>query len=217
MHAACRQRAHEHAHSVQVYLLADTTFDSTAVDEVAAEHVDTDCIIHYGHATLAPVRRIPTYFVFPRAEASVEAIVQQARQMLEHGNAAAAAAAAPLVVLLDLAYVHLRGAIAYGLKVRTLQHSFCGPCCRVLTPSDKAAVEFATSTHQHPCASCSGLRAGRQRRSVRCRSQGGCSRHIWRSCCSGALWRSLVCRCSGACPRSSALLSVQFCETWGAS
>ena len=36
------------------YILADTTFGSTDVDEIAAEHGEADFIVHYGRATLNP-------------------------------------------------------------------------------------------------------------------------------------------------------------------
>jgi diphthamide biosynthesis enzyme Dph1/Dph2-like protein len=172
--------------SVQVYLLADTTFDSTAVDEVAAEHVDADCIIHYGHATLAPVRRIPTYFVLPRAEASAEAVVQQARRVLQRGDAASTPAA-PLVVLLDLAYVHLRGAIADGLKVCSLARDLAVlHNVQSVTPPDDAADGHPTPRHRHMRTACCG-HAGRQRRSIRRGGKGARPCCVRRSCCSSTL------------------------------
>ncbi|KAL1130670.1 hypothetical protein AAG570_011912 [Ranatra chinensis] len=42
-------------------------FFSCCVDEVAAEHVKADAIIHYGHACLSPVTRLPVLYVFPKA------------------------------------------------------------------------------------------------------------------------------------------------------
>ncbi|KAG8961794.1 Diphthamide biosynthesis protein 2 [Tulasnella sp. 419] len=36
----------------QIYVLADTTYGSCCVDEVAAQHVDADVVVHYGHACL---------------------------------------------------------------------------------------------------------------------------------------------------------------------
>ncbi|KAG8906945.1 Diphthamide biosynthesis protein 2 [Tulasnella sp. 403] len=43
----------------EVYILADTTYGSCCVDEVAAQHVDADVIVHYGHACLSPTSRLP--------------------------------------------------------------------------------------------------------------------------------------------------------------
>lgn len=39
---------------IHVYILADTSYGSCCVDEVAAEHVMADLIVHYGRACLSP-------------------------------------------------------------------------------------------------------------------------------------------------------------------
>jgi len=38
---------------IHLYVLADTSYGSCCVDEVAAEHVDSKLIIHYGHSCLS--------------------------------------------------------------------------------------------------------------------------------------------------------------------
>ena len=40
--------------SVQFFVLADTSYGSCCVDEVAAEHVDSDAVVHFGDACLSP-------------------------------------------------------------------------------------------------------------------------------------------------------------------
>ena len=37
-----------------IFILADTSYGSCCVDEVAAEHVGADLIIHYGRSCLSP-------------------------------------------------------------------------------------------------------------------------------------------------------------------
>jgi len=37
-----------------LYILADTSYGSCCVDEVAAAHVQADVIVHYGHACMSP-------------------------------------------------------------------------------------------------------------------------------------------------------------------
>lgn len=37
-----------------VQILADTNYGSCCVDEVAAEHMSADAIVHYGRACLSP-------------------------------------------------------------------------------------------------------------------------------------------------------------------
>lgn len=47
-------------------ILADTSYGSCCVDEIAAEHVDTDVVVHYGRACLSPTARLPVVHVFTR-------------------------------------------------------------------------------------------------------------------------------------------------------
>lgn len=50
--------------SGQVFVLGDTSFGSCCVDEIAAEHVSADAIIHFGHSCLSPTKRLPVLYVF---------------------------------------------------------------------------------------------------------------------------------------------------------
>ena len=49
---------------VRLYILADTSYGSCCVDEIAAEHVNADVIVHYGRACLSPTARIPVIHIF---------------------------------------------------------------------------------------------------------------------------------------------------------
>jgi len=46
------------------YILADTSYGSCCVDEIAAEHVDSEVIVHYGRSCLSPTSRLPIIHVF---------------------------------------------------------------------------------------------------------------------------------------------------------
>ncbi|XP_051867897.1 2-(3-amino-3-carboxypropyl)histidine synthase subunit 2 [Pristis pectinata] len=50
--------------STKIFILGDTSYGSCCVDEVAAEHLEADSIIHYGRACLSPTRRLPVMYVF---------------------------------------------------------------------------------------------------------------------------------------------------------
>lgn len=39
-------------------------FYSCCVDEIAAEHISADGIIHFGHACLSPTQRLPVLYIF---------------------------------------------------------------------------------------------------------------------------------------------------------
>lgn len=47
-----------------LFVLADTSYGSCCVDEVAAAHANADGVIHFGHACLSKVARIPVLYVF---------------------------------------------------------------------------------------------------------------------------------------------------------
>ncbi|KAF4624870.1 hypothetical protein G7Y89_g13299 [Cudoniella acicularis] len=48
----------------RLYILADTSYGSCCVDEIAAEHVDAQVVVHYGRACLSPTARLPVIYVF---------------------------------------------------------------------------------------------------------------------------------------------------------
>uniref|UniRef100_A0A182K789 2-(3-amino-3-carboxypropyl)histidine synthase subunit 2 n=1 Tax=Anopheles christyi TaxID=43041 RepID=A0A182K789_9DIPT len=47
-----------------LFVLADTSYGSCCVDEIAAAHANADGIVHFGHACLSKVARIPVLYVF---------------------------------------------------------------------------------------------------------------------------------------------------------
>ncbi|MCJ1245064.1 Diphthamide biosynthesis protein 2 [Trapelia coarctata] len=48
----------------RLYILADTSYGACCVDEIAAEHVSADVVVHYGRACLSPTARLPVVHVF---------------------------------------------------------------------------------------------------------------------------------------------------------
>jgi diphthamide biosynthesis protein 2 len=48
----------------RLFILADTSYGACCVDEVAAEHVDADVVVHYGRSCLSPPSRLPVVYVF---------------------------------------------------------------------------------------------------------------------------------------------------------
>lgn len=48
----------------ELYVLADTSYGSCCVDEVAASHVNADAMVHYGHACMSKTYRLPVIYVF---------------------------------------------------------------------------------------------------------------------------------------------------------
>lgn len=50
--------------AVRLYILADTSYGACCVDEIAAQHINADVVVHYGRACLSPTARIPVIHIF---------------------------------------------------------------------------------------------------------------------------------------------------------
>ncbi|KAL0034135.1 hypothetical protein WJX79_011070 [Trebouxia sp. C0005] len=64
----------------QVSILADTSYNSLSVDEVAAQHAQADCVVHYGRASMSPLSCLPAYFVFGQQPLEVQEHIKQLQQ-----------------------------------------------------------------------------------------------------------------------------------------
>ncbi|KAI9672409.1 MAG: Diphthamide biosynthesis protein 2 [Trizodia sp. TS-e1964] len=64
----------------KLYVLADTSYGSCCVDEVAAEHVDADVVVHYGKACLSPTARLPVIYIFTNRKLKVDHIIQSFKE-----------------------------------------------------------------------------------------------------------------------------------------
>ncbi|KAE8384838.1 putative diphthamide synthesis protein-domain-containing protein [Aspergillus alliaceus] len=62
--------------SPKLYILADTSYGTCCVDEVAAEHVDADVVIHYGRSCLSPTSRLPVIYVFTHKPLPIDPVVR---------------------------------------------------------------------------------------------------------------------------------------------
>jgi diphthamide biosynthesis protein 2 len=59
----------------RLYILADTSYGACCVDEIAAEHVDAEVVVHYGRSCLSPTARLPVIYVFTSRELDIEDVV----------------------------------------------------------------------------------------------------------------------------------------------
>ncbi|KAK4989173.1 Diphthamide biosynthesis protein 2 [Elasticomyces elasticus] len=57
-------------------ILADTSYGACCVDEIAAEHVDADVVVHYGRSCLSPTARLPVIYVFTTRPLDLDAVAQ---------------------------------------------------------------------------------------------------------------------------------------------
>lgn len=91
-----------------VFILGDTSYGECCVDEVAAQHLDADIVVHYGNACLSPTRALPVLYVFHSSFVSESHY--SSRDLLKHAREALSMApdAKRLVVLFD---VELHGVV----------------------------------------------------------------------------------------------------------
>ncbi|KAL2208281.1 diphthamide biosynthesis protein [Sarocladium strictum] len=61
----------------RIYVLADTSYSSCCVDEIAAEHADAQVVVHYGRTCLSPTSRIPAIYVYTSHALDHTQVVEQ--------------------------------------------------------------------------------------------------------------------------------------------
>lgn len=83
----------------KVYILGDTTCGGCCVDEVTAQHVDADGIIHFGHACLSPTARLPVFHVLPRKRLDATRLGDELERVFPDP-------ARKIILFYDVAYAH---------------------------------------------------------------------------------------------------------------
>lgn len=77
-------------------------FFSCCVDEVAAEHVRADCIVHYGPSCLSPCRRLPLLYVFGKRPIDVQQCAAAFKELYPDCQS-------HVIILYDVTYSHAIG------------------------------------------------------------------------------------------------------------
>ncbi|TWW71389.1 2-(3-amino-3-carboxypropyl)histidine synthase subunit 2 [Takifugu flavidus] len=85
--------------NAKTYILGDTSYGSCCVDEVAAEHVGAECIVHYGSACLSPSKRLPLMYIFERRPVDVEKCASAFRELYPDTQS-------HIILLYHVNYVH---------------------------------------------------------------------------------------------------------------
>ncbi|KAG5308686.1 DPH2 synthase, partial [Acromyrmex insinuator] len=83
----------------KVYILGDTTCGSCCVDEITAQHIDADGIIHFGHACLNPTARLPIFHVLPRNQLDTTEFADEFKRIFSDCTK-------KIVFFYDVAYAH---------------------------------------------------------------------------------------------------------------
>lgn len=80
-------------------ILADTSYGACCVDEVAAEHVDADVVVHYGRSCLSPTARLPVIYVFTTKPLDLNAAVKAFQRTYPDKSG-------KIVLMADIPYQH---------------------------------------------------------------------------------------------------------------
>jgi diphthamide biosynthesis protein 2 len=83
----------------RLFILADTSYGACCVDEVAAEHVDADVVVHYGRSCLSPPSRLPVVYVFTERPLDLEPLVATFRETYPDK-------AQKVIIMADIPYSH---------------------------------------------------------------------------------------------------------------
>ncbi|EHL00664.1 putative Diphthamide biosynthesis protein 2 [Glarea lozoyensis 74030] len=81
---------------IRLAILADTSYGSCCVDEIAAEHVSADVVVHYGRACLSPTARLPVIYVYTSRPLELQTTIDAFEKEFEKGD--------KVIVMADLTY-----------------------------------------------------------------------------------------------------------------
>ncbi|KAH8417781.1 hypothetical protein KR222_005792 [Zaprionus bogoriensis] len=85
----------------KIFIMADTTYGSCCVDEIAAAHVEADSVIHFGNACRSKASRLPVLYLYPVLPLQLPAMLQQLAALQPE------CAEREVCVYLDIGYQHL--------------------------------------------------------------------------------------------------------------
>ncbi|EMD93453.1 hypothetical protein COCC4DRAFT_191737 [Bipolaris maydis ATCC 48331] len=83
----------------KLFILGDTSYGACCVDEVAAEHVDADVVVHYGRSCLSPPSRLPVIYVFTERELDIDATIATFKETYQEKDQ-------KVVLMADIPYSH---------------------------------------------------------------------------------------------------------------
>jgi diphthamide biosynthesis protein 2 len=89
----------EEASEERLFILGDTSYGACCVDEVAAEHVDADVVVHYGRSCLSPPSRLPVVYVFTERPLHLDPVVATFKETYPEKDA-------NIILMADIPYSH---------------------------------------------------------------------------------------------------------------
>ncbi|KAI9207314.1 diphthamide biosynthesis protein 2 [Polychytrium aggregatum] len=168
-HVASYLKEHSHQH---IYILADTSYGSCCVDEVAAQHASADFIVHYGRACLSPTSRIPVQYVFGKEPVEADHCVAELRKHIPDTSQ-------PIIMMCDVVYHHAFEAIVARVRDLGFSQVFAETIRTELNLSTPTAdAVSAAESHSSRCKpsteACCGARTAGLDDSSACAGAGAC-------------------------------------------
>ena len=161
-----------------------------SVDEVAASHVDADCVVHYGRASLTKLSRLPAYYVFPSKELHVDAVAESlvsssffTQETSSVGNknnndddATASTTASPTVIFLDQVLLDSLAALETAVRSRiSTPLSNTIEFANVPLRSAEPRTQKTTKTNSSCCKNNDAAAAGSESNAATICEKEGCS------------------------------------------
>ncbi|KZT42525.1 diphthamide biosynthesis protein [Sistotremastrum suecicum HHB10207 ss-3] len=127
---------------INIFVLADTSYGSCCVDEVAAEHVNADMVIHYGHTCLSMTTRLPVIYVLPKRALDPAQTLHEFLKLVD-------SIPQHLILIHDVAYTHQAANILSHLRGAAPHASvYYTPIpTDVVQPGARAAAEKEAGSH----------------------------------------------------------------------
>ncbi|CAH1389721.1 unnamed protein product [Nezara viridula] len=125
--------------SNKTYILGDTTYGSCCVDEIAAQHIGGDAIIHFGHSCLTSSPQIPVLNIFRKRKMDFSAL----KSLISEINGS-------IVVIYDIGYHHLlekcfskKDAIIPEILLGNEHNKDCSAYCKMKETGAHSEVRFS--------------------------------------------------------------------------
>lgn len=135
----------------RVFVLGDTSYGSCCVDEIAATHLQADCVIHYGQSCMSATSSLPVIYVFGNKpidnEHSVKCFCERLIDKVER-LCCGSDVNHKIILLYDPFYLHAIESISIQLSdcIETLQMTvFTGQTRTFYDPMQPDGVEQVTN------------------------------------------------------------------------
>ncbi|KAL5115843.1 Diphthamide biosynthesis protein 2 [Pleosporales sp. CAS-2024a] len=132
----------------KLFILGDTSYGACCVDEVAAEHVDADVVVHYGRSCLSPPSRLPVIYVFTERPLELGPLAAAFEETYPDKDS-------KVILMADIPYshhialldAHLREAGYTNIYATSIVHDPSSPLPNRTTPTE--AVDSSSALQEH--------------------------------------------------------------------